>query len=168
MEYISSDTNVWIDFFVIDRLQLPFKLPYTYIMNSDAVEDELLAPTGIRNELLKYGLLKVELTVNEFDIAGNYGICYPRLSIYDRIALAIAKERKIVLLTGDAALRKAAINEDVDVLGTIGILDQLISGGYINEIEYKKCLLLLKKYNGRKIRLPEDEISTRLQKLKNI
>lgn len=42
MEFISSDTNVWIDFCTIDKLYLPFKLPYKYIMNNDAIEDELL------------------------------------------------------------------------------------------------------------------------------
>ncbi len=35
--YISSDTNVWIDFSVIGRIELPFRLPYTYMMNSDAL-----------------------------------------------------------------------------------------------------------------------------------
>ena len=34
MEYISSDTNVWIDFNIISRMNLPFLLPYTYIMYS--------------------------------------------------------------------------------------------------------------------------------------
>lgn len=48
MDYISSDTNVWIDFSVIDRVSLPFRLPYTYIMNVDAIEDELLSPAGLK------------------------------------------------------------------------------------------------------------------------
>ena len=26
MEYISSDTNIWLDFMAIDRLGLPFRL----------------------------------------------------------------------------------------------------------------------------------------------
>ena len=46
MEYISSDTNVWIDFMAIDKLELPFLLPCTYIMSDDAVNDELLSPEG--------------------------------------------------------------------------------------------------------------------------
>ena len=28
MEYISSDTNVWLDFMMIEQLELPFRLPY--------------------------------------------------------------------------------------------------------------------------------------------
>ena len=44
MEYISSDTNVWIDFSVIHKTDLPFRLPYTYIMNEYAIADEMLSP----------------------------------------------------------------------------------------------------------------------------
>lgn len=46
MEFISSDTNVWVDFSAIDRLALPFKLPYIYLMEEDAISNELLQPKG--------------------------------------------------------------------------------------------------------------------------
>ena len=52
MEYISSDTNVWLDFATINRLEIPFKLPYTYIMNEDAITDELLSPKELRDNLV--------------------------------------------------------------------------------------------------------------------
>lgn len=48
MEYISSDTNVWIDFLTINRIDLPFRLPYTYLytylMNEDAIGNDLVEP----------------------------------------------------------------------------------------------------------------------------
>ena len=166
MEYVSSDTNVWIDFSTIGRIELPFRLPYTYIMNNDAIDDELLSPSGLRDNLLRCGLVSVELTIEEFSLAESFGISYPQLSIYDRIALAIAKERKIVLLTGDGALRRAAKRENVVILGTIGILNQLIDGEYITEHEYKQCLLELQMHNGYEVRLPRGEIASRLQRLK--
>ncbi len=131
MEYISSDTNVWVDFFVIGRTDIPFHLPYTFIMNCDAINDELLSPSGLREKLLQCGLVSVELTIEEFGLAEELGPRYPQLTIYDRIALAIAIARKITLLTGDSALRKVAKHENVNVLGTIGILDQLFDGSYI-------------------------------------
>lgn len=167
MEYISSDTNVWIDFSIIGRIELPFCLPYTYIMNSDAINDELLSPIDLREKLLRCGLACVELTIEEFILAEKFGLRYPKLSIYDRIALAIAKERRITLLTGDGALQNAAKNENVSFLGTIGILDQLFEGKYINENEYKFCLQELQKHNGHLVRLPKNEIASRLQHLKN-
>lgn len=166
MDYISSDTNVWIDFSVIDRIELPFRLPYTYIMNRDAIDDELLSPTGLRDELLKCGLVPVNITIEEFFMAQEFGKCYRRLSRYDRIALAISKSRRIILLTGDKALRLAAKSERVSVLGTIGILDQLLDGAFISKREYQYCLRELENHNGGRLRLPENEISSRLQRLK--
>jgi len=168
MKFISSDTNVWIDFSIIGRIELPFCLPYIYIMNNDAIDDEFLSPIGLRHELMQCGLVGVELTIEEFSLAEEYGTRYPRLSIYDRIALAIAKERKIILLTGDGALRKAVKSENVNRLGTLGILDQLLGGNYIAEHEYEFCLLELQKHNGQKVRLPKSEINLRLQRLKNM
>lgn len=101
MEYISSDTNVWIDFATIQKMELPFKLPYTYIMSEDAIADELLSPPDLGQELISYGLKPVGITIEEFESAQLYGEKYIKLSIYDRIALAIAKNRNITLLTGN-------------------------------------------------------------------
>ena len=170
MEYISSDTNIWIDFSTIDKLHLPFKLPYTYLMNNEAIEDELLNPPNLKDKLLALGLQQIEIDSEELLLAEKYGQEYKRLSIYDRIALAIAKKRNITLLTGDGHLRKAAKKEAVVVIGTLGILDQLYAFQYITDNEYDECLKELKKRNGKEIRLPENEIEERLtlQKKKSI
>ena len=73
MDYISSDSSVWIDFSIIGSTELPFMLPYTYIMNIDAIEDELMSPSGLGKELMKYGLMSAELTIEEFTLARSYG-----------------------------------------------------------------------------------------------
>lgn len=163
MEYISSDTNIWIDFQLIDKLSLPFRLPYTYIMSSDAVEDELLSPEDFKSQLLSNGLKPVEYSYEEFELAEQYGLIYPRLSIYDRLALSIAKNRNITLLTGDGALRKAAKHENVALMGTLGILDILLHENYIEQQEYTGCLQKLQEYNGGQVRLPKVEIERRLR-----
>lgn len=113
------------------------------------------------------GLVSVDITIEEFILAESWGNIYPRLSVQDRIALAIAKERKIILLTGDMALRKAAGKEGVSVLGTIGVLDKLYEGKYILQDEYEYCLSELLKHNGGEIRLPSSELKKRLDNLKN-
>ena len=165
MTYISSDTNVWIDFITIDKLEIPFRLPYTYVMSRDAIEDELLSPPGLGKRLVSYGLVPVEITIDEFFMAEKYGLIYKRLSIYDRIALAIAKKRSITLLTGDGALRKAAGQENVMVMGTLGVLDQLWKQERISEDEYETCLRRLLDHNGKAVRLPGAEILSRLMQL---
>ncbi len=166
MEFVSSDTNVWIDFSVIQRIALPFKLPYTYIMNKDAIKDELLSPVGLTDALLLYGLVGVDITIDEFELAETFGEKYIKLSVYDRVALSIAKNRRILLMTGDGALRKAAVAEGVTLVGTLGVLDQLYDGRFIDGNEYRFCLLELQKHNGQKVRLPKSELSVRLQRLR--
>ena len=150
---------------VLGGTEIPFRLPYTYIMSRDAVEDELLSPQGLGQELLSYGLVPVNITIDEFFLAESYGTKYTKLSIYDRVALAIAKIRQITLMTGDGALRKAAATECVPVLGTLGILDQLLELQYINAEEYRICLLELLENNGGSVRLPKAEILLRLDLL---
>ena len=163
MEYISSDTNVWLDFATIDKLDIPFKLPYTYIMNEDAIENELLSPKGIGESLVTLGLKALELTEEEFYLAEEYNAKYQKPSLYDCVALAIAKVRGITLMTGDGPLRKAAEQENVTVVGTIGVLDRLLDGNYIERAEYIDCIRELQKNNGRKVRLPEKELQKRLE-----
>lgn len=165
MEYISSDTNVWLDFAVINKLELPFKLPYTYIMNEDAVEDELLSPKELKDNLVMLGLQAVELSEKEFYLAEEYNAKYSRPSLFDCVALAIAKVRGITLLTGDGPLRKAAEQENVTVIGTIGVLDRLYEGKYIEQEEYAECLKELLKNNGEKVRLPAKELEKRIENL---
>lgn len=166
MEYISSDTNVWIDFAVIQKIDLPFRLPYTYIMSEDAITDELLSPPDLGGKLLKCGLKPVKISIEEFELAQTYGEKYIKLSIYDRIALAIAKKRGITLLTGDGALRKASKKENVRIIGTLGIIDCLLKEGLIDTEEYVTCLQTLKEQNGKAVRLPVDEIELRLEQFR--
>lgn len=166
MEYISSDTNIWLDFAIIGHLELPFRLPYTYLMNVDAVHDELLAPPELGKRLLLLGLVEIELTEEEFFLAEEYVEHYVKLSVYDSVALSIAKCRNIVLMTGDGALRKAAQMENVPVMGTIGVLDQLYQREYIEKEVYLECLLRLQEFNGGKVRLPAKEIGRRIEEIK--
>lgn len=164
MEYISSDTNVWLDFVAVDRIGLPFRLPFVYIMNNDAIEDELLT-LGLGPALRDLGLIGVDMAMEEFDLATEYGTRYPKLSVYDRIALSIARVRNITLLTGDGALRKAAQAEGVQYIGTIRILDLLYEGRLIDKSEYRYCLEELERQNGGKVRLPKNALRSRIDQL---
>ena len=157
---------MWIDFAIIDRLSLPFKLPYIYLMNEDAVSNELLQPEGLGEKLTGLGLQAVSMIEEEFYLAEKLIEKYRKPSSYDCIALAIAKCRKIVLLTGDGALRKAAIQEGVEVIGSIKVLDLLFENTLIDSSEYLYCLEEFKRHNGEKIRLPVVALQERIDKLR--
>lgn len=164
MEYISSDTNIWLDFSTISRTDLPFRLPCTYIMYKEALRKEIISPPELIDDLKRMGLLGVELTIEEFYYAEGLAGKYVKLSSYDRTALAIAKLRNIPLLTGDHPLRNAAVNEGVEIFGTIGLLDKLYGGKYINKLEYQFCLESLLEHKER--RLPVDELLKRMDSLR--
>ena len=163
MEYISSDTNIWLDFNTISRIDLPFRLPCTYIMYKEALRKEMISPPELLAGLQKRGLIGVDLIIEEFFYADELSEKYVKLSGYDRTALAVAKFRKIPLLTGDNPLRKAAEKEGVEVFGTIGLLDRLYDGDYINKIEYQFCLESLLEHKER--RLPVEELQKRINSL---
>ncbi len=164
--YISSDTNIWVDFKTIHAMSLPFKLQYYYLMSNDAILDELLSPPGFKDELIHLGLIPTELDDAELNLVYAYGYKYPQLSAYDTFAMAIAKNRSIILLTGDNNLRKIALSEDVTVKGTLWIFEELFEKEYISKVEYLYYLQEIQKYNGRQIRLPAAEIQKRIDKLK--
>lgn len=164
MKYISSDTNIWIDFNTISRTDLPFRLPCTYIMYKEALRKEIINPPELLTDLQKRGLIGVDLTIEEFFYADELSKKYVKLSGYDRTDLAVAKYRKIPLLTGDNPLRKAAEKEGVEVFGTIGLLDKLYEGDYINKLEYQFCLESLLEHKER--RLPEEELQKRIESLR--
>lgn len=164
MKYISSDTNIWIDFNTISRTDLPFRLPCTYIMYKEALRKEIINPPELLTDLQKRGLIGVDLTIEELFYADELSKKYVKLSGYDRTALAVAKYRKIPLLTGDNPLRKAAEKEGVEVFGTIGLLDKLYEGDYINKLEYQFCLESLLEHKER--RLPEEELQKRIESLR--
>lgn len=166
MKYISSDTNVWLDFNEIDHLELPFLLPYIYLMEANSAEDELLKPEGLEGDLLRLGLEKTELTLEEYYLADELYDKYRKPSKYDCIALAIAKCREITLLSGDGPLRKAALKEGVNVIGTLGILEELYDDNHITKQQYLECLERLQEKNGGKVRLPAPILEERIEALK--
>lgn len=162
MEYICSDTNVWIDFNIINKLSVPFSKSVNYLIAEDSLIYELLTPKDLAKQLTSLGLIQTRLSQEEFVMSKLYEEMYPRLSRFDCFALSIAKSRSIKLMTGDLDLRKAGLAEGVTVIGTIGILDLLFDLNDISISEYLECLRLLHEYSGSEIRLPKDELKARI------
>lgn len=165
MAYISSDTNIWIDFQLIDRLQLPFRLAHVYCMSADTMREELTDPPALCNTLCALGLRLLEIDQTELEMVIDFGALYPKLSTYDRIALAIAKCRGYILLTGDRPLRTAAMAQQVEVHGTLWVVDELLQANCITQREYIAVLQSFLDDTSGKIRLPMAEIHRRIQQM---
>lgn len=101
MGLISSDTNIWIDFYIVNRIEHPFLLNHEYYISSAAFTDELVAPKQLGEILVNYGLMQTDIKDEELSLALEYQETYKKLSTYDSFALALAKNRDWILLTGD-------------------------------------------------------------------
>lgn len=160
--FISSDTNVWIDFHEIGHLDHPFRLNFDYYISRDTFREEFLKSESMKNDLMALGLQLADVTDDEFMEAVAYQSRYLELSLYDAFALAIAKLRGWTLLTGDMPLRKAAVKEGVEVHGTIWVYDQLKAQGKMTDDEYDVVIneLINAVKNGH-CRLPIAELLKR-------
>ena len=161
--FISSDTNIWIDFFEIRHVDHPFLLDFDFYLSSAAYEDELIKSEELRKALLAFGLHLADVTDDEFITAQTFRSNYPKLSLYDALALSIAKSRSWTLLTGDRPLRNAAGHEGVACHGVIWINDELLHQKKIDADNYHNAMraLLTAVQEGR-CRLPVDELLKRL------
>lgn len=160
--YISSDTNVWIDFQDIGFLEQPFRLDHQFYLSRDAFQDEFVRSEAMKQALLQYGLHLADVQDEEFLTATEYQVRYSRLSVYDALALAIAKNRGWILLSGDGPLRNAAATEGVECHGTIWVCDQLKQQGKVTETEYAALIEgLIRAVKCGRSRLPMSELQKR-------
>ncbi|KYH33075.1 MULTISPECIES: type II toxin-antitoxin system VapC family toxin [Moorella] len=119
----ANDTNIWIDLYAGGIIHEAFQLPLRFIA-PDVVIAELRVPDG--QTLVSLGLQQEELAGDGVHLVIQLASRYPAPSRVDLFALALAKARGAVLLTGDRHLRKATEQEKVSVHGTLWILDELV------------------------------------------
>lgn len=76
-------------------------------------------------DLMRYGVCVRHLSSADVSLHASIQAAHPALSTADAEALVIAQAESAVLLTGDAALRKAALESRIAVRGVIGELRRL-------------------------------------------
>jgi len=132
-------------------------LPYNFIA-PDAVLDELLIPYCWNVEGL--GLKRGWLDGSGISLVVELGEKYPRAGSIDLMALVMAKLDGCLLLTGDGALRSAALSERVDVHGTLWLMDRLVELNIISRPEGANSIQLMIE-SGRW--LPREEVAARIK-----
>jgi len=116
------DTNTIIDLHCGKLLPIVFDLPCTFLV-TDFLKHELRNPPF--DVLSEMGLLAESLPPEQVteisEMMGRYdGPSYEDISV-----LVLAKARNTVLITGDAALRRAAADNCVEYHGTCWLIDYL-------------------------------------------
>ncbi|MEW6458655.1 MAG: PIN domain-containing protein [Bacillota bacterium] len=151
-----TDTNIWIDLEKGSIVHLMFRLPISLVA-PDVIVAELRKPDG--NALIDMGLQMMELSGSQVAEVARLRQEYKKPGTADLFALALAKTRGFVLLTGDKYLRAAARGEGTPVHGTLWVLDQLVTQQAAPAHELAVALNKMMKKGSR---LPRFECEKRL------
>jgi len=159
MALLISDANILIDMETAETLELMFRLPEEFAVPNILYMEELVQQHG---HLRGLGLQVLE--VNAQYVAETVllvGI-YRNTSFNDLLALALAKQQACPILTGDKFLRAAAEIENVEVRGTLWLMERMFMERLLDKhtlrFAYNKMLA-----GGR--RLPSREIEKQLRRL---
>lgn len=122
------------------------------------VAEELLSVDGeqlARDRLLQVVELPAELVVETALLMQRYR----RPSQNDLFGLALAKAEHLILVTGDAALRRAAEAEGVESHGVLWLIDGLVEQVFLTLGQACSALKQILASGGR---LPQAEVQARL------
>ena len=155
-----SDTSVLIDLERGGLLEVVFSLPHEFAVPDVLYDREMQGEWG--EHLVRLGIRVVEVSAEGVGKALRYRQQRSALSVPDSFALALAKEREWLLLTGDAHLRELATGENVQCHGVLWLMDimeetgipgiQLLHDGLAALGAHPRC------------RLPRREIAIRLER----
>ena len=134
MLLLISDANILIDMEDGSLIPVIFQLPYEIAVPDILFELELRER---HSHLLQAGLKVKSLTAESVKKTEFLIQQYPRPSMMDHSALALALQERCSLLTGDKDLRVAAQKEGVEVHGTIWIIEKLLNQKMIQQSQAK-------------------------------
>lgn len=147
MQLLISDANILIDLEEGEILEIFFQLPYQFsvpdILFFEELEDQ-------HAHLLTMGLTLSELSAHTLIYAHELIQRISGPSRNDCFALALAKQENCPLLSGDEALRKAARREEVEVNGTIWVVERLVQHRLI-PVEGARNAYAKMRANGRRL-----------------
>jgi len=156
MPLVVSDANIFVDIEVAGLTRAIFQLPEQFAVPNILYEEELRAH---HPDLPGYGLVILDIGAEYVREAERLAGLYRKPGHNDLLALALAKQERCPLLTGDRDLRNAAESEAVIVRGTLWLVEQLLIRNVINYPEAKDAYARMKE-QGR--RLPWDEVVRQL------
>jgi predicted nucleic acid-binding protein len=159
MRLIVTDANILIDLEVGQLLDVIFDLEGVEFLVPDVLfVEELEASMG---HLPARGLNVVTLSEAIIADVEILRARYPAPGSNDLLALGLAKAEQCLLLSGDGALRTAAIAEQVDVHGTLWLIEKLRDAGLVDAAQAKVAYDLMRAGGSR---LPWGEVAAQLRR----
>ncbi len=165
MKLIITDVSVLFDLFHIKVLPEFFALDVeictTIFVYNEIVQQEQIQEFEIFKRTQKLTVL--DLLPEEEEQVLNFKLKRNLKSIPDKTMLWKAIQLKCPLLTCDDKLRREAIDNGIEVHGSIWVVTELVGQKIISSLKAIELLEHLKKINSR---LPLDEIDKIIKRLK--
>jgi hypothetical protein len=156
MRLLISDANILIDMEAGALMETLFQLPMQFGI-PDLLYFEEIEPGSPGLEVL--GLQIMEVSGDFVKYAEQLPLRYNHMllakhgskpSHNDYLALALAKQESCTLLTGDTNLRMVASSEQVNVMGSIGLLCVMVENQLLSVADALKALQKMKE-GGRRL-----------------
>ncbi len=159
MRLIVTDANVLIDMEVSELLDTMFSLQgFEFVVPDVLFVEEL---QGQLPQLAELGLRSIGLSSEGIYVLEELRGKYPRPGFNDLMALTLAKMEACPLLSGDGPLREAAMAEEVEVHGTLWLMDQLFKAG---RVDVGAASTAYERMKADGSRLPWVEVERQLQR----
>ncbi len=146
MLLLISDANVLIDVEVGGLTSAMFSLPYQLAVPDILFEDEL---KNYHGHLISFGLVSKPMGSELIAEAYSLRQIYSRPSMNDLLALTLAKYENCQLLTGDKALREIAAEHNLEVHGTIWLIEKMIQHQKITIDLSRAAFQMMKNFDRR-------------------
>jgi len=165
MKIVITDTNILFDVIKIGALPEFFSLDYEICTTVFVIHEIIPSPqkemveTFIRaKKLIVYNFSEEEIeAILNFDTGRDLKRFTDKTVIWKSLQLSCP------MLTGDQRMRQVAEKMNIEVHGSIWIIDELVSKALISS---EKAIILLEQLLMTNSRLPKDEIEERINKLK--
>tara|TARA_R110002072_G_scaffold3149_10_gene23550 strand:- start:9248 stop:9796 length:549 start_codon:yes stop_codon:yes gene_type:complete len=154
-----SDANILIDIIAAGLTKEMFSLQYDFAVPVLLFEQELKENHG---HLVKSGLNLIDMEAEHAKRIETLGKQYNGVSAFDLMALTLAEEKEAPLLTGDRKLRQVCMAENIEVYGTLWLIEQMLIE---KKIEVSQVETAYKKMEEDGSRLPWDEVEKQLKRL---
>jgi predicted nucleic acid-binding protein len=155
-----SDANIIIDAVAGGLLDEMFALDYDYGVPNVLFHYEL------RNQnpgLQEKGLLIMELTAEAIADTLQLYTKHAKTGVSnnDCMALALARQERCPLLTGDGSLRQLALNEGMEVRGTLWLVEEMFDAGHVTINRITEAYAAMKSHGSR---LPWHEVRQQIKR----
>lgn len=152
MLLIISDASVLIDIECGELTGTMFSLSYQFAVPDTLFAEELAER---HSHLSQLGLISKSMSGDLVAEAYSLHQKYIKPSVNDMLALTLAKHEGCQLLTGDKALRDAAKELNVEVRGTIWLVEQMLQ---FEKITFDVARVAFQQMKDSGSRLPWSEV----------